>query len=397
MKPRSTAVVIQRWMTQLGSLLPLVFVVACGGGGGGTPPPNDDSNIGGNKLGDNVVELKNSVEAFQSADGTITLTGDVPQVTNGQIVVAPTLQGMREGLALKVTEVQQGRGELKLKGSPASITEVWKELHASTLAQVMPPDGARGRSPDTFSIPIQMVVSDNQNRSLTFSGVATFKLWIDAHVDIAFPYDLRYAKSIARLDASIQGKLTAEGTRSFTLSKFKLWESPFLAPVYLGPVAFFPKITLYAKFNGSLDVGAGVDVIGSLNAAVGPVYEKGRGWYALTEATPSLSFPKMPETWVTAKGELVLLSAELELKAYNAAGPFVNVDLPEFQYDLRSSSNPAKVVFNLDAEFQGRTGFRADLFGLKYEWTSDDFSFAKFAIIDDWTWRPNGDTQVEIK
>lgn len=397
MKPRSTAIVAQRWMARLGALLPLVLVVACGGGGGGTPSPDGDSTSGGNRLGDNVVELKDSVEAFQSADGTITLIGDVPHVTKGQIVVAPTLQGMREGLALTVNDVQQGRGELKLKGSPAILTDVWKELHASTLTQVMPSDDARGRSPDTFSIPIQMVVSDNQNRSLTFSGVATFKLWIDANVDIAFPYDLRYAKAIARLDLSVQGKLTAEGTRSFTISRNKLWESPFLAPVYLGPVALFPKITLYAKFNGTLNVGTGVEVMGSLNAAVGPVYEKGRGWYALMEATPSLSFPKMPEAWVTAKGELVLLSAEIELKAYNASGPFVNVDLPEFQYDLTSSSNPAKVVFNLDAEFQGRTGFRADLFGLKYEWTSDDFSFAKFAIIDDWTWRPNGDANVEIK
>jgi hypothetical protein len=232
---------------------------------------------------------------------------------------------------------------------------------------------------------------------LTLSGVATFKLWIDGRVDIDFPYDLRYAKSIVRLDLQVQGKLVAQGTRSFSIAKYKFWESPILGPVFLGPVAFFPKITLHARFDGTIDVGAGVEVLGSLQAAAGPVYEKGRGWYVVTEAVPSLSFPKMPDALATAKGKLVLLSAEVELMAYNSAGPFVNLDLPELQYDLQQRSNPAKVVFNLDGEFKGRAGFRAELFGLKFEWTSDDFMFGKFPIVDDWTWRPNGDVEVEIK
>jgi len=339
------------------------------------------------------------VQAIRVSETEVELRGaGLERIEPGKVAMAPTLANMREGLAIKVDSLTRSRDGIVVKGDPASLLEIWKHLDAKVVDHpILPPEGQRGRDDIAeFQVPINdWKLIDNNGRTLSFDGKVAFKVWFTGEVNLGL-LALDHASFLAKMDMRFEGRLTGQAALSFSSQEVTVFETPPLPGILLGPLYLYPYLKLRVMADGKVNVGAGVDVTASVTTTFGMEYQGGR-WRSVGTANPTIAIGSKPEVYASAKGTVTLLAPEVGATCYGTGDLFLSAELPRFYYSLEAKSNPASVVFDLDADFLANLGARIDLLGARYEWLSDEYTFFEAPIVDKWTWTPSGGIDAEIK
>ncbi len=128
------------WLNIIGMSLTVTvstFVPGCGGGGGGpsaTNPPLD--NTATLRENTKILPADGSVSIVQADATHVSLSGSVPTLKAGDVIVSSTGQG----LLAKVQQVQVSGGTTNLTISPATLEDALENINAEFRAPLTPTD-----------------------------------------------------------------------------------------------------------------------------------------------------------------------------------------------------------------------------------------------------------------
>lgn len=135
------------------------------------------------------------------------------------------------------------------------------------------------------------------------------------------------------------------------------------------PVVFVPVLEVFVSVDGSIENGVELSVGASIKASVGLEYRPSTGVRPIksfeTEfnAVPTLNVSSSLSAGFTP------LRPELNLLLYGIEGPYLAVDFPRYEAELRAQSQPSGINLKAEAVFSGAVGFevsvKKNVLGLK--------------------------------
>jgi len=382
-------------------LIPILLLCLVGCGGGGGAPANGGGDNGNGDNGDSttvvnpnttVIPDDGSVEITEGAPGTLTLTGAVPELEPGDIIVSAIGRGLlRKVEAVLTTGVstQNGAGSIEVETSQATLEDLFETADIHIEKQLGPSDfesmeplvdgvsfGAASSSVETsdllYSIAVNfdraVIAGTKKDPIVYIDGGGSFELEyvLDIRLD---DWTTEYFKFGTTASATLNVEVVAKREYAVEKKKIKIghlkgapfaWAVPTVPPL---PVVITPVMDVYVTFEGSLDAEMTFKPIITLSATCAIIYEKGAGWSGIAEATKNFDVTPTPELTVTANAKVGLFCPDVCFWLYGAVGPYVAATLPygEMEYVLQSS--PPRQTLDAWIGFDFTLGARIEVLG----------------------------------
>ena len=346
----------------------------------------------------NVIVLPSdgSLSITNVTSTSITLTGNVPRLIPGDVIVSS--QG--NGLARKVVSfAQAGKGTV-VQTSNAALDDLFQQAQIALTKTLAPSDyssitstapgitittgtSSQSASPSSSaplaSSPTEIINFDkveihspSASGAVSLTGSATIKLGLvlDADVDIQGVNSVKFVPTITGT-----ANITASGQANVTLPSVKIEIAHFVGSpidfqVGLIPVVVVPIMTLSSTADGKIEVGVDVKSSGSVSIGAGVQYQRGPGWSGVTTFDHQLGIVPTITAKASATCAVTPVNGDVSLMIYGVAGPFVNSDCPKFTFDLEIQSVPRpRGTFSVYGDFDGMVGFRVDILGFKQDYS----------------------------
>jgi len=339
-----------------------VILAGCGGGGSSSPEP------GAPILRDHVVVLPGDAEIASQTDTSVTLTGNVPTLQPGYVIVS----GVGQGLLRKVVSVQQNPTSVVVQTTQGTLEDVFqqanihlsKTLSSSDIASVQPlaagvtvRSRASGGRADVYTTELTLddvALYGSKDAGITASGTIRLKeLSIEFVADLAngqLNY-LRFVPTVtSETEVTVKGTVTVASV-SARLPIALVYGAPI--PLVVGglPLVFVPMMTIYVGFDGQLEVGAELKVIGSVTAKAGLEYAGGQ-WHGVADLTTNVNLPTgfVPNPDAQVSATACLCGVDLSLILYAVAGPYCDVKLPYIESSWKFTALPSP-EYEVDLSF----------------------------------------------
>jgi hypothetical protein len=322
-----------------------------------------------------VLPSDGSVTVSNVTATGLTLTGKVPSISPGSVLVDPA----PPGLIRKVTAVSQGAdGSAVLQTVQGTLEDVFQQVQMRLNKQLGPGDLTRA---SRLQLPNLRSVTRDVNLPLSFSGElapgvtlaisGNLALGIDVGIDIGFsgfiPQPvITQAHAIATMDFTVQPTLTVQAGASFDVKKPYSAQPLEFEPLLLcldPPIWVTPSLQFYAGASGQVLVG--VDMTGSFGADVrtGLQYSADAGWQAVKSASPTGQVQVGTDHFTQLQLAATPFRAELSFKIESVAGPYIFADLPEFDLAVARKSSPPGTDVSADGVFDADLGFKVEVLG----------------------------------
>jgi hypothetical protein len=172
---------------------------------------------------------------------------------------------------------------------------------------------------------------------------------------------LKYARFAPRLTGEMQASVVQSASveiGTYRKRIARLLGKPFTIRAGLVPLVFKPNWDIYVTASGSTK--AGITFHWDLTASVeaGVEFTEAGGWQTIREATSTGTVIDIEVAPITSELRFAPTRSEFSLYLYGVAGPYLNLDLPEYKFILERSLVPRFTRAAFDETFQGQAGFK---------------------------------------
>jgi hypothetical protein len=375
---RSRTLTRRDFMILSGATTAATLLPGCGSGNGAP------QNKGVLRSGVVVLPNDGSLTISNITDTGLTLSGTVPALQAGSVIVS----GTGNGLLRKVTSLTQNGGSTVLITQQAFMEELFlsaefglkKSLGPADFASIVTAPGVTldTRAPSQRSLTLPFSFSNvkfTQNLgngtsvSLAYSGVTAIVL----DLDFQFVYDpagLQRLRMVAIVGGSSDVTLTASGKvdiSPITSQEFPYavaTGNPILILVPIGgvpvPVVIVPVLTLSAQFTTSIKAGLEVKATFNASARAGFDFKRGVGTDSILAFTPTGSLLPTANFFASLTAEMAIAKAKLSADIYALAGPFVGFKALSVEAELKTELvAPRSMAFTARAVQGGSAGLAA--------------------------------------
>lgn len=355
------------------ALVALGLLVGCGGG------QNESASA---VLRSGVVVLPSDVEVLVVGSSSVTLSGNVPTLKQDDVIVS----GAGEGLLRRVKSVSRTRQGTVVETGPATLEDVFEQANIAFRRDMGASDfasmtaylpgvtiGTKRSATDLDRAPLEIELTlvdatlfEQGPAKVTLDGSVTVAITLD----IAIELDWTGLKRFRFVPTVVgDGNVTLTSNAEFELFSGKvllgvLVGNPMVVPAGPIPLVFVPELDLYARWDGSLEVGVEFTSAAEATLGAGVEYTRGAGWSPVVVLPPpELALIPAGNVYVHISFDLTPLRAELSLKLYGVVGPYVGVDFPRFELEYTRELNPAATRITAQAAFEGSAGAKVDVLG----------------------------------
>lgn len=351
-------------------------LTGCGGGGGGdtaTIPPSTGTVMQPNVQ---VLPSDGSITVAAQDANSITLTGNVPAMTAGQVIVS----GVGEGLLRKVVSASPAGGSAVIQTQQATLEDVFQEAHiqfhkdflaSDFTAQALHPGitlrpHVSGPS-NTIKLDFSKLTIGNDDNGVGIqlggSASLTTSLDFDCQIHSYRLQSLKVAPTITsemKLSAGFKGKTTLLNK---TIQIIVLRGEPIDVQAGPVPVVFVPILTINMEVKGTLKTGVTVSMGSTTTVESGFEYQAGQSPTPIANITKQ--FDDSPQFNLYTSGTLAIspVDPDISLNLYGVAGPYVKVQLPLLEFEAKLGTNPAQLEITGDADFKASAGAKFSIFG----------------------------------
>lgn len=375
---RADDVLSRRDFMLLSAAAASTLLPGCGGGGGGSGAPQ---NHGVLRSGAVMLPNDGSLTISNITDAGLTLSGSVPPLQPGSIIVS----GAGAGLLRKVLSVSQSGGNTVAVTTPAFLDELFlsaefglrKNMGPADFASVVTVPGVTfsGRtSRDPLVLPFTFTnamftenLGNGLKDSLEYSGTLALVLDLD-FLWVYDPQGLQRLRIVPTVGASGTITMTASGKWSpGPVSREFVYASatgePIVIIVPVGgvpiPVVIVPVLTLSVKFSLSLKGGMVMKSAVGVAVSAGFDYQRATGADTVLTFTPSGSLVPEANFFATLKAELAIAQAQLTAAIFGVGGPFVGFKALSVEAVLKAeTTSPRSVAFTTNAVQGGTAGLQ---------------------------------------
>ena len=365
------------------------FLSGCGGGG--DEAPQGDFFIARNvaiKPGVVVLPEDGSVSISGLVDSSLTLSGNVPAIPAGTILVS----GLGAGFIRRVNSVTPVGTSVVLGTGVASLEDVFESAEIRFRKKLKQEPGDRievhapgirigrsaSRQDDPEGIPIvipEFSIGGNPGQNVSaaakFAANGLLDLDIDGEFDFTVTEGLKRVSLILAGDYNGSFTASTEVERTFIDEKAPLFTHVFsvrrignIGPV---PLLLIPILTAQVAFKGGFKGKYGTSGDGFFRLAVGfNGRKRPTGDYDFTPIfAPAQSGAfASPNFFGSVEAEWVPWQLELVTSINALIGPTFKANLPAFQASVTPHPSTATVDMEVNAAFSGTVGAQAGLFGL---------------------------------
>jgi len=319
-----------------------------------------------NTLMPNGVMLDGASEGLvtSAADNKVVFSSSnqlIDSLAASDVVCGMPCQGAPSGFLRKVVEVQRGGGVVTLVTEQAALQELirygyfYGNNDASQQAQVG----------FDVTVPIDIPLGSYGNMKGSVS--------VGVHVDISIHIKWKWYviptgftfKIAAGISQSADFTLTAGD--DFSLNKDVKIKTYNTSPIPAGPLVFFPRISIYAGFNGNLAKGTVLSCGESLSAQAGFGYDS--HWYTIADFKPGASADaSLPYAAMDAKP---YIREAVECLLYDVVGPYIDV-MQFIRLHSKPSEDPWWVVYG---GVQADGGADIDLLIWRLKWSGRIYGY----------------------
>ena len=330
-------------------------------------------------LKSNVVTLPGdgSVTLTSITGSSITLSGNVPPLAPGSVVIS----GANDGLVRKVVSLSQNAAETVVVTAPATLEDVFQEATISFTKSFTPSDftSSRGvtplksRVPGTagvdqrgrafeFTIHFESSLATLGSAAFSVSGDYDFNLDLDTHIHIDWR-GLESARCILTVD--VQHTTTYKSALSTSVD-LKVPISPMLVaepiavPILGVPVVFVPELQIFSRAQGSVEVGVEAVYTSSSKMAGGLILQRGKDPQTVHNLTRDGHIHPTSDGYSEVKIDLTPFRPELAMKIYGLSGPYVYLDLPKVEVDIKRTISPPATELDVLEIVEGSLGFKVE-------------------------------------
>ncbi len=352
----------------------LFLITGCGGGGGSTSSATPETPT---LLNTNVQALPTdgSVRVTNLTDTSFTLTGPVPALTPGQIVVG----GDGQGVLRKVVSTSRTAGSVIVTCAAADLTDVFQSTTLKTKApldytsfiKLVPNDSTVRITPGgapikdslgrTIAVPIHVSV---HNKTPDNGAGVQVSMEVDMTLDAGFEWDYSIFSGLNHLKfaPSIKGtvQVSVVGTISKDLGKFKLFHLESVPIPVGGPIGVSLAGDVYVTLSGQVTGGMESPNL-NFKVQTGFDYQKGTWPSPIHDAHVSVD-PWKPNLVATASLKAGL-RFEGSLLIEDVVGPYVSVDGPVLNVTATSRTTKPGLDLELDGGFDAGGGLKVEVFG----------------------------------
>jgi hypothetical protein len=344
-----------------------------------------------------------TVAEATTGDGSTYSFADTSQtsaLTSGDVIVGKPTTALPEGIFGKVTSVSGGGGTVST--APATLDEVFKSAQFSadhpitqsdfTDASVAP--GVRLMQslvvrPDTRLLTFRLVdvgVSKSADIGADFGPVAvsgTITLKITVHV--AGAVDWGGVKSFETSETTtVSSDLKASVTKELSFEAEKTlasWGAGQLAgfTVMVGPVPLYfqPELAIFVGVNGQFTAGAETAVHYEASGTIGLRYQA-PAFSTWTHFSSNKSYT--PPTLYASGSVKAYAGAQLGLKLYAAAGPYIRMDgYAQLAADTRETPWWT-LKAGIEARVGAQIGVNLGFIHWNKDWNSGDLKLAEWKL-----------------
>jgi hypothetical protein len=331
-----------------------------------------------------VLPDDGTVQIAGQTDSSLTLTGEVPSIKPGDVLVSSA----GYGLLRKVVGVQRSRGAVIVQTEQGTLEDVFQQLDfhfSKTLTPddiILPetlPEGVtilRGRSGsrvDVFTVEVAVrdkVLYGSKKAGILASGILRFKLGFDVASRIMFPSRLVYFH--ATVNTAVEAELQVKANVSFKrveskqpLLPFPIYGKPIWVPTgTFVPLIFVPVLDIYAGFEGTAATGLELAVVANVTCKAGCEFANGF-WRPVGELNPNLELPSgfVLNPYLNLSAQ-TYTAVESSLLIYGLVGPYFRVKDPyvEGSWTFKPLPGPTYVV-DLFGGVQADAGAKVEVLG----------------------------------
>jgi len=326
---------------------------------------------------DEVEVLAAGVAIVDANADSVTLSGDVPEITPGEVLVSAAGQG----LLRKAVSVTAAGNTTVVQTAPATIEDVFedadilvsKDLGADDFSKVtataagvrvrpgqVTPQGSMTVDFDLDDVPL--IGSQSDPRAYVH-GTASLTLGLNISIRVKLFRGVTRLTFGPYLKADFNAHLVAHKRCEFTTKTkiAEMWGTPFIIMAGPVPLVFTPKLHVYITFSGRADAGLEIVTNGSLSANCGIQYSGGWSTYSNFDRTANL--PTITNMHANFSGRAALLCPEASIKLYGVAGPYVSADLPYAGFTYSLITSPPGHHIKAVVGVTGRIGAKVEILG----------------------------------
>ena len=358
----------------------MLSLTGCGGGGGNSETPLPATT--GTVVQPNVTVLPSDSSVIVAAQdaNTVTLTGSVPALTAGQVIVS----GAGEGLLRKVVSASPAGVSAIVQTQQATLEDVFQEadikFHKDFVASdfkvqaLRPGITLRNHARPSDSGPSNTIEvdfskftvgNDDQGNAIQIGGIASLKTSLDFDCQIhSFKLQtLKVAPTITsgmKLTAKIKSKTTLLDK---SVQIVVLRGEPIDIQAGIVPVVFVPILTLNLEVKGTVEGGLQISMGSTTTVQTGFDYEAGQAPMPIASVTKQ--FDALPQFNLYGSGTLEIspIDPDISLNLYGVAGPYVKVQLPDLKFQATLGTSPAQLALTGAADFKASAGAKFSIFG----------------------------------
>jgi hypothetical protein len=357
----------------ISTLTALIVSATCavGCGGGRSSSPSQKTVV---RSGVMVLPSDGSVTITGQTDSSITLSGAVPSMQPGAVLVS----GTGQGLLRKVVSTMSSGGNIIVQTTPATLEDVFQEAHIAVHRDLGPGDFVASRSvkpigsrstpssdPLDIAVNLNRTLLDHNGKKVELSGTATLKVGVDIAIDIGLTgiSHARFVPNItAQLDATVTGSVEADLLDEKVLLTTLVGE-PIDIQVGFVPVVLIPEIDVYAHLQGKVGAGLSLQSTAAVTVGAGVEYNRGSGWRRIDSIDRTATIMPVPSLFASFTAGVTPFSPEIGLKIEGITGPYVRCDCPTLQVEFKRTTDTPGTDVTASAIFKGSAGWKVDILG----------------------------------
>lgn len=344
------------------------------------------------------------IKISESALGRLKLSGAIPFLKKGDVIVSSEGQGLLQRVKRVVS---RRNGQVELETEPGTLLDVFEQADIKITKRLGAKDftsvqtkipgvtykGASSAVPTSSSAPaLSHVVTkstidlpdlsfgwdfapiDGGGGKIGLSGSISVQPVLEIEIRIRpFPPRLDYCRFVIRTTSTDNLTLSAQGNASFANYK-KLYAVAMGAtiPVPVGPVVIpvTPALGLYVQLNGSATLGLSysLDVTTQSGGGFEYVYDRSP---ALTKVEVNDSSTAAGKLYANAEMSLSFTPARAEFTFYIFAlkGPYLFANMPELTASVKAGTDlqdPTRICWDIGAKVAGGAAFDSNIFGIDF-------------------------------
>jgi hypothetical protein len=326
-----------------------------------------------------VLPSDGSVTIVEVAQGSVRLSGSVPPLAPGSVVVS----GEDAGLMQKVISVRTEGGVTILETEDAGLDDVFEQadikisqdLGVENFSEIQLHQegvsiGDVGRADVELPIILKKVkvgkTIGDVEAMVEISGDAFLKIGLDFDFKID-SQGLLQAKGAVRGGMGIRNyKITGQLVQSLAKVEIPLATLigvPFTVFVGPVPIVLLPVLFIFVKVEGKVEVG--VEFTGNAEIILegGFDFVRGNGFTPFVDLNTTSSDQQFKAVFTDLKLEAAPALAELTTSFNGISGPFFKLAMPNFDLELRANAISQDLQVILNAGIKGSTGAKAGLLG----------------------------------